>query len=372
MRRALTLAQRGWGQVAPNPMVGAVVVQQDRVVGEGWHARFGGPHAEVAALEAAGDAAHGATLYVTLEPCNHVGKTPPCVKAILAAGIARVVYAVSDPNPLAAGGGAALAEQGVSVQSGLLAGPAGELLASFRHAAATAGLAEPSDGAATDPGYRPWITLKLALSLDGALADHTRRPGWITGRRARVLVHTLRAGADAVAVGIGTALADDPALTVRHGRVPRVPPIRVVFDRHARLPADSQLVRTLDQAPVVVVAGPAASGDAAERERRAALEARGVTVLSASSLDDGLAQLRRSGVQHLFVEGGAGLASALVGANRVDRLIIFRGSVILGGEALPAFAALPRRTVGEGLRWRVVSRRALGDDSMTTYAVLES
>src|SRR3954468_2645940 len=229
MRRALALAERGWGRTAPNPMVGAVVVRDGRVVGEGWHAEFGGPHAEVEALRAAGDRAKGATMYVTLEPCNHQGKTPPCTEALLAAGVRRVVVACEDPNPEARGGAHRLREAGVDVALGVEEDAARELNAPFFHALA-------SD--------RPFVRLKLALSLDGALADHTRQPGWLTGEAARHEVHRLRADADAIAVGIGTVLADDPELTVRHVPAPRVAPTRVVFDTSARLPRTSRLATT--------------------------------------------------------------------------------------------------------------------------------
>src|SRR6187551_1305855 len=229
MRRALALAERGWGQTAPNPMVGAVVVRDSAVVGEGWHAHYGGPHAEVEALRAAGEHARGATLYVSLEPCNHFGKTPPCTDAILAAGVHRVVAACADPSPVARGGADRLREAGLEVTLGLEEAAARELNAAFFHALS-------SD--------RPFVQLKLALSLDGALADHSRQPGWLTGELARREVHRMRAGSDAVAVGIGTVLADDPELTVRHASPPRVAPIRVVFDTSARLPRTSKLAQT--------------------------------------------------------------------------------------------------------------------------------
>ena len=238
MRRALALAERGWGQTAPNPMVGAVVVRDGVVVGEGWHGQFGGPHAEVEALRAAGERARGATLYVSLEPCNHVGKTPPCTDAILAAGVRRVVAACADRSPVAQGGAQRLREAGVDVVVGVEEAAARELNAPFFHALA-------SD--------RPFVQLKLALSLDGALADHSRQPGWLTGEPARREVHRMRAGADAIAVGIGTVLADDPELTVRHAAPPRVAPTRVVFDTSARLPRTSKLAHSASEVPVIVV-----------------------------------------------------------------------------------------------------------------------
>ncbi len=350
MRRALALARRGWGRTAPNPMVGAVVVREGRVVGEGWHARFGADHAEVMALREAGGAARGSTLYVTLEPCAHHGKTPPCTEAVLRAGVRRVVVAALDPNPQATGGLARLAAHGVDVESGVEAAAAMELDAPFffRFAA-----------------DRPWVTLKLALSLDGAIADHTRRPGWLTGARSRREVHRLRAGADAVAVGIGTALADDPLLTVRGVRAPRVPPLRVVFDRSARLPLHSRLVRTAGEAPVLVVTREPASTAAA------ALADAGVELLPAPSLGAALRLLVARGVRSLFVEGGAALAGELLAHDLVDRLIIFQAPVILGAGALPAFGAAPATTAEAAARLRVVRRRSFGDDLMTEYALTE-
>lgn len=357
MRRALALAERGRGQVSPNPLVGAVIVHNQSVVGEGWHAHYGGPHAEVMALQAAGARARGATAYVTLEPCNHTGKTPPCTEALIAAGVARVVFAVADPNVKAAGGAARLQQAGIHTVYGVLAEEAGELNAPFLFVARGA--------------TRPWVTLKLALSIDGAIADFTREPGWITGDGARRAVHRLRASTNAVAVGIGTAMADDPLLTVRHGRAPRVAPARIVFDRQARLKLSSRLVRSIADAPVIVVVNETPV-DPAERSRREALRTAGVTLLPAKALVGALQALHAQGVHHLLVEGGAGLASSLVGTNLVDRLVIIQGPVILGGGALPAFAALPRQTVAQAARWRVIARRSFGDDLMTTYAVSTS
>jgi diaminohydroxyphosphoribosylaminopyrimidine deaminase/5-amino-6-(5-phosphoribosylamino)uracil reductase len=347
MRRALTLAERGWGTTAPNPMVGAVVVREGVVVGEGWHARYGGAHAEVEALARAGDAARGATLYVTLEPCNHHGQTPPCVDAILAAGVRRVVTASSDPNPVAGGGADRLRAAGVEMSIGVEDAAARELNPSFFHAIA-------SD--------RAYVRLKLALSLDGALADHTRRPGWLTGERSRGEVHRLRADSDGVAVGIGTALADDPLLTVREAEAPRVPPARVVFDTSARLPLTSRLVRTARETPVVVVCW------APDPTHAAALERAGVTLVHAATLPAALVSLRQHGIRSLLVEGGAALAASFVQEALVDRLIIFRAPLLLGGGAVSAFASLAAATVDRAPRWRVVSARRLDDDEMTIYA----
>ena len=348
MRRALALAARGWGQTAPNPLVGAVVVRDGQVVGEGWHERFGEPHAEVMALRAAGERARGATMYVTLEPCTHVGKTPACTTALVGSGLRRVVIAAHDPNPRAAGGATLLREAGIDVTDGVERQRALELNAPFFHSFV-------SD--------RPWVTLKLALSIDGAIAGATRARGWLTGPESRAEVHRMRAGVDAIAVGIGTALADDPALTVREVAPPRVAPMRVVFDSTARLPIDSALARTASATPTLVVAS---RPDAA---RAAALRARGVEVLEAATMHDALVALRSRGVLSMLVEGGAGMTASLVAGRLVDRVVIFRAPVVLGAGALNPFAELPPSTAEEAERWRIVERRTFGDDEMTTYAV---
>jgi diaminohydroxyphosphoribosylaminopyrimidine deaminase / 5-amino-6-(5-phosphoribosylamino)uracil reductase len=347
MRRALSLAREGWGQTAPNPMVGAVVVRDDEIVGEGYHARYGGDHAEVVALRNAGARARGATVYVTLEPCAHVGQTPPCTDALEAAGVKRVVAAVRDPNPVARGGGDRLVERGIAFDHGVEAAAACELNAPFFHAFGA---------------DRPWVTLKLALSLDGAIADASRARRWLTGEEARREVHRLRAGSDAIAVGIGTVLADDPALTVREVPPPRVPPLRVVFDRTARLPLSSALARTAREARTVVLA------EAPDPQRMSALVAAGVEVATVRSLAAGLRWLHDAGIRSLLVEGGAGLAAALLGHSAVDRLIIFQSPLLLGAGALGGLTGAPARLVGEARRLGVVERRTFGDDLMTVYA----
>ena len=348
MRRAIALAQKGWGQTAPNPMVGAVVVRGGEVVGQGWHARFGEAHAEVAALAAAGERARGATMYVSLEPCAHHGKTPPCVDAILAAGVTRVVIAAPDVSPTGRGGAVRLRDAGLVVDVGLENVAARELNAPWYHGA----------GGAT----RPWVTLKLAVSLDGAIADATRAPGWLTGAAARREVHRLRAGADAIAVGIGTAIADDPQLTVRGRKKPRVAPARVVFDRTARLPLTARLVRTARKVPTLIVA------ERPDASRAAALGAAGVEVAIAAGPGAAMRLLHQRGVRHLLVEGGAGLAGALLEAALVDRLIMFQAPILLGRGALAAFGDVPGHPLMDAARWSVVVRKPFGDDLMTVYA----
>ncbi len=349
MRLALALAERGAGQVSPNPKVGAVIVLGDQVVGEGWHTRFGEAHAEVHALAQAGEQARGATMYVTLEPCNHHGKTPPCTEAILAAGVRRVVYAVPDPNAEAAGGAARLAAAGIELLPGVCEHEAALLNAPFLHAAR---------GADT-----PFVTLKLATSIDGAIVDATRQRGWITGPPALEAVHHLRADADAIGIGIGTALADDPLLNVRLAPTPRVAPRRIIFDRRARLPLASQLVRTARDIPVTVIT------DGSQPTREAALAERGVEVLVAPLVAEAFRTLRQQGVRHLLVEGGSVVASDLLDAGLVHHLIIFQAPVILGTGAVPAFAAYPSQGAAVAPRLRVLERRVYGDDLMTRYAV---
>lgn len=352
MRRALELAPRGWGRTAPNPMVGCVLVRDGAVVGEGWHTEYGQPHAEVEALRRAGDAARGATAYVTLEPCSHWGKTPPCTEALIAAGVGRVVFAAHDPNPKARGGGEVLRAAGIDVVGGVEEQAARDANAVFFHAHSPSGDA------------RPFVALKLALSLDARIADRERRSVWITGEEARAEVHRLRAGFDAVAVGIGTALADDPQLSVRGDTIPRIPPTRVVFDHALRLPLDSALVRTAGEVPVL-----AAAGEDAPEERRRALEEAGVRVVTAGAgAERTLEALRRAGVRSMFVEGGAEVAGSLLRSGLVDRQYLFYAPVFLGPGGTSPFAALESPPIAEAPRWRRVATQAFGADTLITLA----
>jgi diaminohydroxyphosphoribosylaminopyrimidine deaminase / 5-amino-6-(5-phosphoribosylamino)uracil reductase len=348
MRRALELAREGWGQTAPNPMVGAVVVRDGVVVGEGFHARWGGAHAEVEALNAAGERARGATLFVTLEPCRHHGKTPPCTDAIARAGVARVAMAVADPTADAGGGAAVLRAAGVDVATGMLEREARELNAPFFHAAG-------SD--------LPWVTLKLAVSIETAIANARGTTSWLTGPESRRWVHELRAGHDAIAVGAGTVLADDPQLTVRDARMPRRPLARVIFDRRLRTPLDAAVVRTARETPTIVVARDVA-GKKAE-----ALRGAGVRVLGANGLRDALRMLRSAGFRSLLVEGGAKVATAFVEEGLVHRLITVQAPVSLGPKALHAFEGASKSTLSRLESLRVIERLSLGPDVATKYAV---
>jgi diaminohydroxyphosphoribosylaminopyrimidine deaminase/5-amino-6-(5-phosphoribosylamino)uracil reductase len=306
------------------------------------------------ALREAGESARGATAYVTLEPCSHHGRTPPCTEALIAAGVERLVFAAADPHPDARGGGDVLEAAGISVTRGTEEDAARDLNGAFFHRYESVSR------------RRPWIELKLALSLDARVADASGRSCWITGDDARAAVHHLRAGHDAIAVGVGTALADDPRLTVRGDTQPRVPPVRVVFDRALRLPIDSSLVKSAREIPVWIVAGADVPADA-----KAALEAAGVEVLVATDLPAGLAALRDRGIDSLFCEGGAGIAAALLEADLVDRLSLFYAPILLGGGSLSPFAALPARQLEASRRWRHLRTQTFGSDTLITLARLE-
>lgn len=345
MRRAIALAWNGWGRVHPNPMVGAVVLRDGEVVGEGWHAEFGGRHAEVAAISAAGQAAQGSTMVVTLEPCRHQGQTPPCTKAIVAAGMDRVVFAAADPNQQAGGGANELAAAGLQVQQ---LGPDTEVVrqnAAFFHGWKGTG--------------RPFVALKLATSIDGRIADYTGRARWLSGSAAREWVHWLRAGFDAIGVGGRTARADDPSLTVRGPLTPRVPPRRVVFDRHADIAGASKLLKTAGEIPVTIVAEGDPAGDLGVRYARA-----GVGVVTAPDLRAGLEALGAEGVRSVLIEGGGRLAARLIADGLVDRFYWAQCPLFLGDSGVPAFSGLASELLEQVGRWTVVERRALGFDTL--------
>ena len=361
MRRAIELAERGWGQVAPNPLVGAVVVADSGVVGEGFHARHGEEHAEVAALRAAGSRAAGATLYVNLEPCAHEGKTPPCDRMIREAGVREVIVACRDTNGKASGGLEGLEASGVAVRLGMAAEAARRLNAPFFWRVTQ---------------ELPYVALKLAMSLDGKIAAAGGVRSAVTGESAWREVHRLRAGFDAVLIGRGTAVVDDPMLTARGAPAPRVPPVRVVLDSELRLSTSSRLVRSVDEAPVWAV-----GADGADPVRRARLEDAGVKVLVVRSADpaperaesggridlpSALRALNGAGVGTILVEGGARVASALLGEDLVQRLYLLVAPSFLGDEGVPAFVGVPP---SQEDAWEASDRRGLGRD---TLIVLEN
>ncbi len=330
MARALALASRGQGLVEPNPMVGCVIVQNGRIVGEGYHRRFGGPHAEVHALKAAGTKSRGATLYVTLEPCCHFGKTPPCVDAILRAGIRHVIAAMKDPNPVVAGKGfRRLRAAGIDVRVGLLE---------------TEARAQSAPFITFQTRRRPYVILKWAQSIDGKIATRSGDSKWITSIESRRMAHALRARVDGIIVGVDTVLADDPDLTARWVRPKRIA-TRIVLDSGLRLPLTSRLVRTARRTPTLVVASEKARGLVARRRR---LEAAGCRVWTLPTDSRGIALKRLLSALHemamtnLLVEGGGRVLGSFLQAGLADAAEVFVGPKLIGGETNPG----PLRTAG--------------------------
>jgi diaminohydroxyphosphoribosylaminopyrimidine deaminase / 5-amino-6-(5-phosphoribosylamino)uracil reductase len=357
MQRALELAERGRGLTSPNPVVGAVVIRAGRVVGESAHLRAGGPHAEIAALAAAGEAAAGATLYVTLEPCAHHGRTPPCAPAVVRAGVARVVVALADPNPLVAGGGIdVLRTAGIAVELGVLAAEAERQnrpwLTAMRQ-------------------RRPHVTLKAAASLDGKLADVRGTSKWITGDAARQHAHRLRAESDAVVIGVTTALRDDPALTVRLPQPWPREPYRVVLDTGARLGAGARLIHAGTPSRAIV-----AVGDDAPPARVTALEAAGARVLRCPTREgrvDPAAVLQRLfelEVRAVLVEGGGETHGAFVEAGAVDRVALFLAPLLLGGRDATGIVGGAGRDLKAALRLGPPTVTPVGDDLLVEADVL--
>jgi diaminohydroxyphosphoribosylaminopyrimidine deaminase / 5-amino-6-(5-phosphoribosylamino)uracil reductase len=360
MRRALELAERGMYSTSPNPRVGCVLVSNEEIVGEGWHQRAGEPHAEVLALTQAGDRARGATAYVTLEPCSHFGRTPPCVRALIEANVARVVAAMEDPNPRVSGAGLqALREAGIEVRCGLMQSEAAELNIGFVNRMRFG---------------RPWVRMKLAISLDGRMALPDGRSQWITGPQARADGHSWRARACALLTGVGTVREDDPLLTVRDvelGATPLRQPIRVVVDSRFDIPLGARIVGgdgAALVAPTIVV------HLARKPEVEAQLQDRGVQLLTLTSaapdkkdkLDLAvlLEELARLGINELHVEAGAKLNSSFLAANLVDELLVYQAPLLLGdGPSFAQLAAAPRlHELSSPYRWSMVSQLRLGPD----------
>ncbi len=377
MARALELAARGFETTHPNPRVGCVIAQGEEVVGEGWHERAGEPHAEINALRAAGPKAAGATAYVTLEPCSHHGRTPPCVDALIAARVARVVFALEDPNPRVSGRGAqTLRRAGVAVDSGLMAAEAAEINPGF--------LKRMRSG-------RPWVRVKLAMSLDGRTALANGKSQWITGPLAREDVQHWRAQSSAILTGIGTVLADDPRLDVRlpipPGTGPRYAPLRVVLDARLQTPPSARMLAS--GGVLIMTASDRGDMEPERAARRAALAQRGAAFEEVPaeggaepatgsgagrlSLPDVLDRLGRREINELWVEAGPRLAGALLRQQLVDELILYMAPKLLGPQArplvqmselsnlheAPGFVVLDTRQIGDDIRLRVRPRRTI-------------
>ena len=345
MRHALALGQRGLGNTWPNPAVGCVIVANHHIIGRGWTQPGGRPHAEVMALTQAGTQAQGATAYVTLEPCAHQGQTPPCATALIAAGITRVVTATTDPDPRVSGQGhAMLRKAGIQV---------------------TEHIAE-SEARRANQGFfrrieqgRPHVTLKLATTLDGRIATATGQSRWITGPEARRAVHALRGQNDAVMVGIGTALADDPDLTIRDLGYARQP-VRVVIDRSLRLPQSSRLVQKAREVPLWLCHGSGVPGLDLQSAGAQLIPCRS----SAAGLDMGdmLGQLATAGLTRVLCEGGAGIAAALLAARLVDELVLFTAGRLFGAGGIAAVAGLGDVSLGAAPEFELIDQRPIGHD----------
>jgi diaminohydroxyphosphoribosylaminopyrimidine deaminase/5-amino-6-(5-phosphoribosylamino)uracil reductase len=354
MQLALSLGRRGLGRTWPNPAVGAVVVKDGVIVGRGWTQPGGRPHAEPEALRRAGEAARGATLYVTLEPCSHFGKSPPCVDAVIASGIARVVSAIEDPNPEVAGQGhAKLRAAGIAVDVGLSAAEA-----AHDHAGHFRRIRDK----------RPHVILKLAVSADDKIGAAGHKPVAITGEAARTRVHMLRAQCDAILVGIGTVLADDPLLTCRLPGMEARSPVRVVLDRALRLPGDSKLIHSARQTPLWVV-----TSQLAEAPAIAKLGAAGAEVIRIATLSGRinpavvLLALAEDGITRLMVEGGARVASSFVAADLVDEIWLLRGPDKVGTDGVAALDAMPLTAITQSPGFKVRASEAVGNDTLTIY-----
>ncbi len=354
MALALALGRRGLGRTHPNPAVGAVVVKDGVIVGRGWTQPGGRPHAEPVALAQAGGAARGATLYVTLEPCSHVGKSPPCADAIIAAGIQRVVSAIEDPNPEVAGQGhAMLRAAGIDVDVGLCAAEA-----AYAHAGHFTRVRDK----------RPHVIVKLAVSTDDKIGAAGHRPVAISGEIAKARMHLLRAQCDAILVGIGTVLADDPLLTCRLPGMEARSPMRVVLDRALRMPGTSRLVHSARNTPLCVM-----TSNLAEAPAAAILGAAGAQVIRVTStptrldLPAVLHALAERGITRLLVEGGARVASSFVAANLADEFWLLRGPDAIGADGVAALDALPLSAITRSPAFRVRASESLGIDTLTVY-----
>jgi diaminohydroxyphosphoribosylaminopyrimidine deaminase/5-amino-6-(5-phosphoribosylamino)uracil reductase len=351
MKKALALARKGQGYTSPNPMVGAVVVKSGNVIGRGFHRIVGQAHAEVNALEDAGSNANGATLYVNLEPCNHFGRTPPCTRKIIEAGVKRVVMAMEDPNTKAGGGAAALQEHGIEVQTGVCRKQATVLNEAFiKYVSAKC----------------PFVILKCAATLDGRLATRTGDSRWVTGEKARRFVHRLRHAVDAILVGIGTIQADNPSLTTRLGSKKGVDPIRIVLDTHLSISPDARILKLDSKSDTILVTGKMISG-----AKKQSLEKRGVRILPQPlkehriDLESLMIRLGSMGITSLLVEGGSRIIASAFRSGIVDKALFFYGPKILGGDdGFPICRGAGPELMNDSIRVKNIRVRRFGDDVM--------
>lgn len=361
MEMALGLAEKGRGFTSPNPMVGAVVVRNGAVVGQGWHKVYGGPHAEVHAIDDAGDLARGATLYVTLEPCNHTGKTPPCTRKIIEAGITKVVMAMKDPNPTASGGAKLLRLHGISVESGVLEPQALRLNEIFIKHVQT---------------RKPFVILKYASTLDGRIATRTGDSKWITNERSRAFVHELRHLVDGIMVGVDTVIADDPSLTTRLKGVKGRDPHRFILDTRLRIPETARILHLTSDSDTYLVCGEDVGADPVLAGKKDRLEKEGARVLTAP-LKDGRVDLDRlmvilgaMNISSLLVEGGSRVLGSALSAGIVDKIFGFYAPKILGGDdGIPLFKGRGPELMKDAVCFDNLSVRRFDEDIMIEASI---
>ncbi len=352
MEMALRLAVKAKGRTSPNPLVGAVIVKDGQVVGRGYHKKAGTPHAEVNALADAGDAAHGSTIYVTLEPCNHQGRTPPCTQAIIQSGLRKVVVGMPDPNPQVAGGGSRfLASQGIEVISGILEDECRLINRPFQKMITTS---------------RPWVIMKAGVSLDGRIAAENGNPGWITNEESRRYTHRLRDEVDGILIGIGTALADDPSLTTRLSGSGHRDPVRIILDAGLRLPINARMLRQDSQAETLVFCGTNVSPDKINDLRGAGAVPITVTATADGRLDlnDILQELGRRQMSSILVEGGSHVHASFLAQGLVDQVNLFYGPFFIGSEGIPVADALGLSAIEDAPRLKEITTRRFGSDVM--------
>jgi len=351
MKMALHLAKKGRGYTSPNPLVGAIIVKGGQVKGRGYHQSIGEAHAEVNAIENAGSEARGATLYVNLEPCNHTGRTPPCTRKILEAGIKRVVFAMEDPNTIAGGGAAFLKKHGVEVRKGVCEKQAQRLNEAFIKYVQT---------------KRPFVILKCAATLDGRIATRTGDSKWVTGEKARRFVHQLRHGVDAILVGIGTIRADDPSLTARLGSRKGADPVRIVLDTHLSISPEARILKLDSDSDTILVTGRKIAED-----KKKSVQKRGVRFIRQPNASDQIDlnllmdQLGSMGIASVLIEGGSRVIASAFSSGIVDKIHFFYAPKILGGDdGVPICRGTGRRLMKESIRIKNIRIRRFDDDVM--------